>query len=243
MSIAMLIAHTEINRHALAEIGYEPHGYRDPFARMAGRDETDADELAEFAGRLCYLSFNRPNPATATNADYLAHIHEVGHESVEEHASASFYVEASRSVLTELERHRSLSFSVVSQRYVDIPKKFPMLHTPPAFAKITDQGLWDSLDEVADMAEQVYYAVVEHLEGQGLPRKEAREAARAVLPNSTNSPMVVTGNMRAWKHVIRLRHHEAADAEIRELAGEVLWQLREIAPNTFADIAEEPATY
>src|SRR5690606_39417836 len=65
---------------------------------------------------ICYRSFNRPNPKTATNEGYLNHILEVGHESVLEHSSATFYIEASRSVLTELERHRHLSFSVVSQR-------------------------------------------------------------------------------------------------------------------------------
>ena len=57
-----------------------------------------ADFLAEFAGRNCYQSFDRPNPATRKNADYLKHILDVGHESVLEHASATFYIEASRSV-------------------------------------------------------------------------------------------------------------------------------------------------
>ncbi|AWY05975.1 ThyX-like thymidylate synthase [Rhodococcus phage Rasputin] len=253
MTTATLIAHTEINRHALREIGYTTHrddSYEDPGFDGFGALETDADELAEFAGRLCYLSFKRPNPATAANGDYLAHIHEVGHESVEEHATASFYIEASRSVLTELERHRHLSFSVVSQRYVDIGKLG--VHIPPAIAEVLKNpettledyrflrnGIGDHLDEGYD----VYNRIVAILEGQGYGRKEAREAARCVVPNCVSSPMIVTGNMRTWKHIIRLRHHEAADAEIRELASELLWQLREIAPNTFADIPDEPLSY
>ncbi|BBC43608.1 ThyX-like thymidylate synthase [Mycobacterium phage AN9] len=204
-----------------------------------GDDETitSADELAEFAGRNCYRSFHRPNPATRENIDYLAHILEVGHESVLEHASATFYIEASRSVLTELERHRHLSFSVVSQRYVD-PTELGY-HLPPAADPFTATAIHDAWDA----ATEIYNSLVDDFKDRGLPRKQAREAARAVLPNMTNSPMVVTGNHRAWRYVIKARHHEAADAEIRELAGELLRQLREIAPHTYQDIPTEPYSY
>lgn len=204
-------------------------------------DSTAADELAEFAGRNCYRSFDRPNPATRKNADYLKHILDVGHESVLEHASATFYIETSRSVLTELERHRHLSFSVVSQRYVGpldlgadrhIP---PLLEDDAEFRRVLSDAHADALTH--------YFTIYNRLVAEGAPRKQAREAARAVLPNMTNSPMVVTGNHRAWRYVIKARHHEAADAEIRELAGELLRQLREIAPNTYQDIPDEPYTY
>src|SRR3954469_20972457 len=84
---------------------------------------TDAEggqALAEAAGRACYQSWAKPNPATATNAGYLANILQQQHESVVEHASVSFYVTGvSRSLLAELSRHRHISLSVVSQRYVD----------------------------------------------------------------------------------------------------------------------------
>src|ERR1700754_537372 len=83
---------------------------------------TDADggaALAEFAGRACYQSWKKPNPATATNAGYLKHILEVGHLSVIEHANATFYITGvSRSLTHELIRHRHFSFSQLSQRYV-----------------------------------------------------------------------------------------------------------------------------
>ena len=202
-------------------------------------DSTAADELAEFAGRNCYRSFDRPNPATRKNADYLKHILDVGHESVLEHASATFYIEASRSVLAELERHRHLSFSVVSQRYVDATNLG--YHVPPALQDNELLNTW--LHRQAFDASEVYNAIVDELTLRGQPRKQAREAARAVLPNMTNSPMVVTGNHRAWRYVIKARHHEAADAEIRELAGELLRQLRQIAPNTYQDIPDEPYSY
>lgn len=240
MTTVKLIAHTMIHRQALREIGYEVHA--DP--------QTDVDELHEFAGRNCYLSFGRPNPDTATNAGYLNHIHEVGHESIEEHGSVSFYINASRSVLTELERHRHLSFSVVSQRYVDASKLG--VHVPPAFMDVlTSEQITD--DDAAflaagvaghlDAAQRVYMKVVEILQKAGKPRKQAREAARAVIPNCIDSPMVVTGNIRAWKHVLRMRWHEAADAEIRELAGLILQELRRVAPHSVADIPDEPFSY
>ncbi|AEJ93473.1 thymidylate synthase [Mycobacterium phage Benedict] len=229
-----LLANTTINPDALGtlrNLGYETRW-----------DSSASDELAEFAGRNCYRSFDRPNPATRENVDYLKHILEVGHESVLEHASATFYIEASRSVLTELERHRHLSFSVVSQRYVD-PTSLGV-HYPPAM-NLTEgtsahQKVLDAIDDVRFLALDRYKTIVKELSALGLPRKQAREAARAVLPNMTNSPMVVTGNHRAWRNVIKQRWHTAADAEIRELAGELLKQLRQVAPNTYQDIPEEP---
>lgn len=234
---ANLIAYTAILEEPILEAGYDCHRYKNQAA--------DADELAEFAGRNCYRSFDRPNPATRENADYLKHILDVGHESVLEHASATFYIEASRSVLTELERHRHLSFSVVSQRYVD-PTELGY-HLPPAFNKIKngDAELMASLavTQAIASAEEAYESIVTALTSEGMSRKQAREAARAVLPNMTNSPMVVTGNHRAWRYVIKNRWHEAADAEIRELAGELLRQLREVAPNTYQDIPDTPYNY
>jgi thymidylate synthase (FAD) len=83
--------------------------------------DTDGGQaLVEFSGRACYQSWSRPNPATATNAGHLAHILEVGHLSVLEHGSASFYITGvSRSLTHELVRHRPFSPSQLSQRYVD----------------------------------------------------------------------------------------------------------------------------
>ncbi|AEJ93564.1 ThyX-like thymidylate synthase [Mycobacterium phage Airmid] len=228
-----LLANTTINPDALGtlrNLGYETRW-----------DSSASDELAEFAGRNCYRSFDRPNPATRENKDYLAHILEVGHESVLEHASATFYIEASRSVLTELERHRHLSFSVVSQRYVD-PTSLGV-HWPPVIAQLPELDrayAEDILLDTRTYTERSYDGLMQIFEANGLPRKEAREAARAVLPNMTNSPMVVTGNHRAWRNVIKQRWHTAADAEIRELAGKLLRQLRQVAPNTYQDIPEEP---
>jgi thymidylate synthase (FAD) len=88
-----------------------------------------------------------------------------------------------------------------------------------------------------------YEWLVEDLTARGLKRKQAREAARAVLPNAAPVDMVVTGNLRAWRDVLGKRWHEAADAEIKEFAGLVLGHLRSIAPNSFQDVPETPYAY
>lgn len=68
-----------------------------------------------------------------------------------------------------------------------------------------------------------------------LRRKQARQAARAILPNATETRIVVTGNYRAWRHFIAMRATEHADVEIRALAVECLRQLQTLAPSVFGD--------
>jgi thymidylate synthase (FAD) len=206
------------------------------------RPVPDADELAEFAGRACYKSWSKPNPATAANSDYMRHIIRQGHFSVLEHASVTFYVEGvSRALLLELERHRFLSFSVESQRYVDTEKHHPEPVLPPAIA--ADSSAAGLVRDAYAFALNDYRILVQHLAEQGLKRKEAREAARAVLPNATPVDFLVTGNLRAWRDVLAKRWHEAADAEIRELAGLILAHLRKLAPGAVQDVPREPFTY
>lgn len=221
-----LIASTNLHAESTPE-DYEPHNWR--------LDITDADELAEVAGRTCYQSFNRPRPETATNAGYLANILNQGHFSVLEHASVTFYVEGvSRSMTHELVRHRHLSFSELSQRYVDVSEvDFVM---PPAHNTANDELVDDLLDHAVD----VYEELVRRYVKSGLARKQAREAARAVMPNATETKIVVTGNLRAWRDVLAKRYHVAADAEIQRFATEVLRHLREIAPNSVQDIPGKP---
>lgn len=203
------------------------------------------DFLAEFAGRACYQSWDRPNPKTRANKDYLANIIAQGHFSVLEHASATFYVQGvSRALTHELVRHRHLSYSQLSQRYVDASDTTFVY--PPAIdegfdelgAPATDL-MWLSKGVVTH-AMEVYTLVAEALERNGYTRKQAREAARCVLPNMTETKIVVTGNLRAWRDFLHKRHHVAADAEMQLFAKEVLRHLREIAPHSVQDIPDEP---
>ena len=208
---------------------------------------TDADggqALAEFAGRACYQSWKKPNPATATNAGYLAHILEVGHLSVLEHGVVSFYVTgASRSLTHELVRHRHFSYSQLSQRYV--PERDAAMVEPDVIAE--DPELHAIFMAASDMALDAYNKLLEGLEKKFADwddatarRKNARQAARAVLPNATETRIVVTGNYRAMRHFIRMRASEHADVEIRALAIAMLKELKKVAPNVFADYTIRP---
>ncbi len=203
---------------------------------------TDADggsALVEFAGRACYQSWSKPNPRTATNAGYIKHIIDVGHFSVLEHASVSFYITGiSRSCTHELIRHRHFSYSQLSQRYV--PEGDSQVVIPPGMDDHPE--LRQILTEAADASRATYTELLARLEAKFadepsafLRRKQARQAARAVLPNATETRIVVTGNYRAWRHFIAMRASEHADVEIRRLAIECLRRLVDVAPSVFAD--------
>ena len=207
---------------------------------------TDAEggpALVEFAGRACYQSWSKPNPRTATNAAYVRHIIDVGHFSVLEHASVSFYITGiSRSCTHELIRHRHFSYSQLSQRYV--PEHDSEVVLPPGMEN--DPELQEIFTAAADASRATYNELLTRLEAKFmgdqpgerlgvLRRKQARQAARAVLPNATETRIVVTGNYRAWRHFIAMRASEHADVEIRRLAIECLRQLIDAAPAVFSD--------
>ena len=203
---------------------------------------TDADggaALVEFAGRACYQSWSKPNPRTATNASYISHVIDVGHLAVLEHASATFYITGvSRSCTHELVRHRHFSYSQLSQRYV--PENEASVVMPPGLED--DPELQQIVLEAADASRAAYETLLAELEAKlddqpnaVLRRKQARQAARAVLPNDTETRIVVTGNYRAWRHFIAMRASEHADTEIRRLAIACLRELSMVAPAVFAD--------
>jgi thymidylate synthase (FAD) len=209
--------------------------------------ETDADggqALAEFAGRACYQSWSKPNARTATNAGYLRHILEVGHLSVLEHGVVTFYLTGvSRSLTHELIRHRHFSYSQLSQRYV--PERDAAMVEPEVIA--ADPELHARFVEATEASLAAYTALLEGLEKRfagvenaTLRRKQARQAARSVLPNATETRIVVTGNYRAWRHFVAMRASEHADIEIRALAVACLRELLQVAPNVFADFEIAP---
>ena len=201
-------------------------------------ESTDGERLAEFAGRLCYMS--QHNPAKRTTRDYLENIKKQGHGSVLEHANYSLLLEGvSRSLTHELVRHRAgFAYSQLSQRYVD--ESEASFVVPPAIAG--DEALEGAWRAQIESAQSTYVALVAQLmERYGWVadrvhrRKMAREAARGVLPNSTETKIVVTGNARAWRTMLELRSSEGAELEIRRLAVAVLRVLQEEAPGFFSD--------
>lgn len=198
----------------------------------------DADRLAHFAGRSCYQAWDMPREETANDLGYLANIIKQGHFSVLEHATATFYIEGvSRNLTHELIRHRHLSYSELSQRYVNMEEAEFVL--PPAMRDTEFPGMFGH-ERLTNVAKAEYADAVHDLEQLGIKGKKAREAARALLPSAMETKIVVSGNHRAWRDMLQKRYSVHADAEIRELAIELLKQLRRLAPATYQDFSEEP---
>ncbi len=214
---------------------HPPHGVD----WKADEGASASEALVEFAGRACYESFDKPNPRTASNQAYLHHILEVGHDALLEHATATLYIRGlSRSATHELVRHRHFSFSQLSQRFVHSEEAEVVL--PKLIAE--DEQLTRLTLQAADEARFVYEELLDALEAKLeeepnalLRKKQARQAARAVLPNLTESRIVVTGNYRAWRHFIGARATEQADTEMRQLAVTCLKLLRDQSPVLFDD--------
>jgi thymidylate synthase (FAD) len=180
------------------------------------------------------------NPAARATRDYLENIKKQGHGSVLEHANYSILLEGvSRSLTHELVRHRAgFAYSQLSQRYVD--ESEANFVVPPAVSGIEAlESVWRAQVEEA---QAMYVGLVSQLmERYGWVadkvhrRKMAREAARSVLPNATETKIVVTANARAWRTMLELRSSEGAELEIRRMAVAVLRLLQAEAPGFFSD--------
>lgn len=197
-----------------------------------------AEVLPEVAGRLCYMSFKKPRPGG--NSAYLGHIKEVGHGSVLEHSVFNFIITGvSRSFTHELVRHRAgFGYSQLSQRYVD--ESVADFVEPDCIAG--DPELHEIWKSAAEHAQEAYVKLVdglhakfEDVEDKTLRRKMARQAARSILPNATETKIFVTANARSLRHFVELRCNEHAEVEIREVAALVLEILQKEAPNVFGD--------
>jgi thymidylate synthase (FAD) len=200
--------------------------------------EVAAEHLTEVAGRVCYMSFAKPRPGG--NKVYLDHILEVGHGSVLEHAVWNFVITGvSRTLTHELVRHRAgWAYSQLSQRYVD--ESVAEYVEPDCIAENPElHQLW--LDAVS-RSHQAYMKLAEGLQeafrdepDKTLRRKLARQAARSILPNATETKIFVSANARALRHFIELRGSRHAEVEIRKLAVKVLEIMKTEAPHIFGD--------
>lgn len=204
-------------------------------------DATDSEKLVEYSGRLCYMS--QRNPIKRTTAEYIDNIKKQGHGSVLEHSNFSLLLEGiSRSCSHELVRHRAgFAYSQLSQRYVN-ESDTDFVVPPAIIGDSVLEELW-TLSVIADL--QSYntlsnslFEKYSNIEDKVHRRKVAREAARSVLPNATETKIVVTANARAWRTMLELRCGEGAEAEIRRLALEVLRTLQHEAPALFNDFIE-----
>jgi thymidylate synthase (FAD) len=160
-----------------------------------------------------------------TNENWIIGTQKQGHESLVEHASATFYIKASRALTHELVRHRIASYSQRSQRYVrELQADYI---TPPEFedkdseiAKVFHESMsaaWDSYKKLLDAGMKP-------------------EIARYVLPNACMTEIICTWNFREIRHILKLRTSSAALPEIREVAQKIAEIMKEQAPKVFGDL-------
>ncbi len=209
--------------------------------KLWASEGTDGEKLVEMATRLCYLSFEKGR----SSEEFHKNILEQHHGSTIEHANWTLLVAGvSRSWSHEMVRHRAgFAFSQLSQRYVDESQCVFIM--PPAVQELDDidQELWIGAMVVAlDGYKHLTTVLSRKMDADGLDkmtrRKKAREAARSVLPNATETMIAITGNARAWRHFIEMRSATFADAEMRRVAVAVYRKMVEEAPFLFGDYEE-----
>jgi thymidylate synthase (FAD) len=200
-----------------------------PSARiLAMEDGPVVLERLEHAGRTCYKSEDKITAGSA--APFIDRIMRSGHHSVIEHASATALIVCDRGVSHELVRHRPASFSQESTRYADYSgarfgKEITVIRPlfwpedSPAYA------LWL---EAVRRAEEAYFAL--------LAGGASAQQARSVLPHSLKTEIVVTCNMREWRHIFELRCAPAAHPQMREVMLPLLGDMYRRVPTLFADL-------
>lgn len=198
--------------------------------------QSDGDALAEFAGRVCYMSFKKPRPGG--NREYLRNILEQGHGSVLEHSNYSVLLaDVSRSLTHELVRHRHFSVSQLSQRFCEEVA----FVKPPQYKENDGTAAYKDWLAAAEGCLTTYKMLSETHGAKltTLEKKRKLESARAVLPNCTATKILVTGNIRCWRNFFELRTAEGADAEIRIVALKIFNLLKKYAPNSLQDYTEK----
>jgi len=195
---------------------------------MMSLGDDDADWLIEMAGRMCYQSWPEQGKTARgrSHEEHVKNLIEVSHGACIEHANFNFAIwNVSRSLSHELIRHRIASYSQLSQRYVDSSNVSFII--PPAIQELAkiDPEAYKTWVEHCEKSRQLYEELTGKLsdmywdiESKLERRKKARQAARSVLPNATETKIFVTMNARAVRHFIELRASAPADVEIRQLA-------------------------
>lgn len=181
----------------------------------------DGDIIAEFAGRVCYRSMapdRRRSVGDDQNAVYLKNVQKMGHGSILEHASYTFYIkDVSRFCTHELVRHRvGTAYSQASTRYVAAGEYG--LYIPEDL----DESDQTDLYEEGIKALARYQKMYDKLVAKGLSEKVARGKARLWLPSNIGTELVFSANARTLQYIHKLRASPAADEEIRLLAEDLM---------------------
>jgi len=194
-------------------------------------DEIDGATILkkiEQCGRVCYKSEGLIDEGTAEK--FVASIVKRGHESVIEHFNLTVKMICDRGVTHEIVRHRLASYSQESTRYCNYGKgqfNGEITVIEPLFLEKGSEGyvIWK---EACQNAEDSYFKMLNF----GCSPQEAR----SVLPNSLKTEIVMTANLREWKHFFKLRTASASHPQMREIASMVLKELRVKVPVIFDDI-------
>jgi len=200
---------------------------------------TEAEELIEFSGRVCYLSFGEKQ-SPRSNGEYIRNLITSGHESVLEHASWSLLLtNISRAFTHQLVRHRvGIAFSQLSQQYHDEGEaQFVM---PTELASFPEaRAVWEAHSQSSTRAYELLKSLLANDSGLAMNPKERnrmiRSAARSVLPNSTETKIVMTANARAIRHFLKIRGNILGDYEMRLVAARILNIVKAEAPGVFYD--------
>jgi len=187
----------------------------------------DCEKIIEQAGRTCYMSVDKSGAESAPR--FVRMLVSRGHHSVLEHATASFAISGvSRACTHQLVRHRLCSFSQKSQRYVS--ENDTGFVVPPRVAA-NQEAMKVFLD-----ATSASHASYERLVELGIPKEDAR----FVIPGAVETDIVLSANLREFRHVVELRGSRHAQWEIREVAVALLENLKRHAPNVFFDLEVGP---
>lgn len=194
-------------------------------------DEVNGEEILkriERIGRVCYKSENRISEGSAK--EFVSRILQSGHESVIEHESISVKIICDRGVTHEIVRHRIASYSQESTRYCNYyNEKFGKELTVirPFFWKegSKEYNLWLNM---MHKIEDTYNALIE----EGAEPQQAR----SILPNSLKTEIVITMNLREWRHFFKLRTAQKAHPQMREVACALLEEFKKKIPIIFSDI-------
>ena len=182
----------------------------------------------EAAGRTCYKSEDKTAPDSAEA--FVRNLLRRGHESVLEHVWFSVRFVVDRGVSHEIVRHRLAGYSQESTRYCNYTNdRFGSAVTfiRPCFLEEGTRG-WDLWEAACEDAEAYYFAL--------LDVGRTPQEARSVLPNSLKTELVMTADLREWRHFLRLRTSPAAHPQMREVAVPLLAELNERVPAVFDDI-------
>lgn len=246
-----LIAETRVNvdamRPFLTDFDPEYDAYYEESVDALERSLiSDGGLLAKFSGQMCYLSLGELRTPHAEADKYFANVMSQGHGSILEHANYTFLLwGVDRAVTHEAVRHRAgMAYSQVSQRYVGQEKlRFCLPYDIQDNADLVAEALDDMAYDLDRFERWIdnYRSKYPQREGESRTewRKRLQSASRRVLPNWVEAPIVITGNVRSWRHVLFMRCAKFADVAIRRAMVPVLQVMQATVPELFADFTFE----